>query len=52
VGIPADELMLLGERFAIDAGLGEHVDEFRKGALVAQNPKGIYLTHLVTEFRL
>jgi hypothetical protein len=45
VGIPADELMLLGEKFAIEAGLDEHLDEFRKAALVAQNPKGIYLNH-------
>jgi hypothetical protein len=37
--------MLLGERFAIDAGLEEDVDEFRKGALVAQNPKSIYLAY-------
>jgi hypothetical protein len=42
-GIPVDELMLLGEKFAKDAGLDEHLDEFRKGALVSQNPKGKFL---------
>jgi len=39
-GIPADDLMLQGERFAVEAGLQGHIDEFRKGALVAQNPTG------------
>jgi len=36
----SEEVMLMGERFAINAALAEHVEDFRKGALVAQNPKG------------
>src|SRR5579859_2512184 len=41
-GLSKEEVMSMGEHFAINAGLIDHVDEFRKGALVAQNPKGFY----------
>ncbi|TFK54520.1 hypothetical protein OE88DRAFT_1655224 [Heliocybe sulcata] len=39
-GIPADQLMAEAEEFAKAHGLGHLSDEFRKGALVAQNPSG------------
>jgi len=39
-GLSSEEIMLMGEKFAIEAGLTDHVDDFRKGALVAQNPRG------------
>lgn len=37
-GIPHDELVADAERFAIEHNMGHLVDEFRKGALVAQDP--------------
>jgi hypothetical protein len=40
-GLSTEEVMLMGEQFAITAGLTDHIDDFRKGALVAQNPKGV-----------
>lgn len=40
-GLSNEEVMSMGEQFAINAGLRDHVDEFRKGALVAQNPNGL-----------
>lgn len=43
-GLSTEEVMSLGEQFAINAGLTDHVDDFRKGALVAQAPKGFDLT--------
>lgn len=33
--------MLQAEKFALGAGLPDQIQEFRKGALVAQNPTGI-----------
>ncbi|KZT29044.1 hypothetical protein NEOLEDRAFT_1057552 [Neolentinus lepideus HHB14362 ss-1] len=39
-GIPADQLMADAEEFANSHDLGHLADEFRKGALVAQNPSG------------
>jgi hypothetical protein len=30
--------MARAEKFAVEAGLVEQLDDFRKGALVAQNP--------------
>jgi hypothetical protein len=33
--------MLRAEKFAMEAGLPDQIQEFRKGALVAQNPTGI-----------
>ena len=41
-GLSKEEVMSMGEQFAINAGLTDHVAEFRKGALVAQNPKGLF----------
>jgi hypothetical protein len=41
-GLSAEELMLQGETFAIQAGLADQIQEFRKGALVAQNPTGLH----------
>lgn len=38
-GIPRAELMKQVEEFVIEKGLEEHLDLFRKGALLAQNPK-------------
>lgn len=37
-GIPHDELVADAERFAIEHNMAHLVDEFRKGALVAQDP--------------
>ncbi|KAK4653040.1 hypothetical protein QC762_504520 [Podospora pseudocomata] len=37
-GIPRDQLMLRVEAFCEEKGLAQHVQLFRKGALVAQNP--------------
>jgi hypothetical protein len=38
-GIPRDHLMRDVETFANEKGLNEHVEDLKKGALVAQNPK-------------
>ena len=37
-GIPQDQLMLDGENFARQYGLAHLTDEFRKGAVLAQDP--------------
>ena len=46
-GLSAEELMLQGETFAIQAGLADQIQEFRKGALVAQNPTGLAFLYLL-----
>jgi hypothetical protein len=38
-GIPRDQLMQDVDTFAHEKGLVEHLEDLRKGALVAQNPK-------------
>jgi hypothetical protein len=40
VGIPKSELLADVENFANDNGLQDHILDLRKGALVAQNPRG------------
>lgn len=39
-GIPQDQLLADAESFAKQRGLGHLVEEFKKGALVAQDPTG------------
>jgi hypothetical protein len=39
VGIPRDELLADVEEFCTENGISEHLEIFRKGALLAQNPR-------------
>ncbi|PYH88618.1 hypothetical protein BO71DRAFT_488613 [Aspergillus ellipticus CBS 707.79] len=39
-GIPREQLLQDVERFCRESGLEGHLDEFRKGALISQNPQG------------
>jgi hypothetical protein len=40
-GLSTEELMLQVDEFAKAADLQDHIEDFQKGALVAQNPEGI-----------
>lgn len=48
-GIPRAQLLRDAEAFAKKHGLGEHIDEFRKGALVAQDPLAFEKLDILTE---
>lgn len=48
-GLPRAQLLRDAEAFAKKHGLGEHVDEFRKGALVAQDPLAFEKLDILTE---
>lgn len=51
-GIPKETLFEEVETFCRDAGLMEHLDDFKRGALVAQNPQNAhFLTELSEEDR-
>ena len=39
-GVPREQLLDDVERFCRQYGLEAHLDEFRKGALISQNPQG------------
>jgi hypothetical protein len=41
--------MMEGEKFASHAGLEGYIDDFRKGALVAQNPAGVNKVTFLTK---
>ena len=48
-GIPRDQLLRDAEAFAKTHGLEEYTDEFKKGALVAQDPLGFESIDMLTE---
>ena len=48
-GIPREQLLRDAEAFAKTHGLEEYTDEFKKGALVAQNPLGFESIDMLTE---
>ena len=48
-GIPLDQLQTDGENFAKEYGLEEYAEEFRKGAMLAQDPLAFETLPLLTE---